>query len=157
MKQKPSQLYFFLSWSWSRFLKAVLKTFLPFPTMSRLGARGAPHQWAMVHSLLEVLSALTVRDCRGFCGHAHRCSLPPNYSKTSRFPTHSVIGLVGQSSLATPTLSLSAPGFSGSPPRRDPLRRLRMLLPVVSLCVAAGCAVCCCWLLRKTGRRMRPS
>ena len=45
------------------------KTFLSFPTMSRLRARGTTHQWVMMHSLLDILSAQIVRGCRGLCGH----------------------------------------------------------------------------------------
>ena len=79
----------------------------------------------------------------------HRRAPPPNYSRTSRSPTHSAIRLVGQSSLATPAPSSSAPGLSGSHPLRDFL--LRSLLPIA--CLTAGCAFCCCWqrLLRIAG------
>jgi len=85
----------------------------------------------------------------------HRRAPPPIYSKTSRFPIHIAVRLVGQSSLATPAPSSSAPGLSGSHPLRDFL--LRSLLPIalldcglrVLLLLAATAAHC--WLLR--GRR----
>ena len=109
-----------------------------------------PNLSNIVHTDFElgrVIQTVTAADCgitaeRTDCARLsrfvrpHRRAPPPNYSKTSRFPTHSAIRLVGQSSFATPALSSSAPGLSGSHPLRDLL--LRLLLPIACLTGLSG-------------------
>ena len=106
------------------------------------------HQWVMMHSLLDILSALIVRGCRGLCGHTggpRRRSTLRHQGSPSTVPS----------------------GWSVSP--RSPLPHRLLLLraslgptPSEIFCfdrcwrrllrIAGGCFGGCCWrLLRIAG------
>ena len=102
----------------------------------------------MMHSLLDILSALIVRGCRGLI-RPHRRAPPPNYSKTSRFPGHPQLRQVGRSDLTRQHRLLLLRASLGPTPSEifcfD--RCWRRLLRI-----AGGCFGGCCWrLLRIAG------